>query len=286
MSATEDLLPGAAGLIDVGDAQLWVEERGTGERVVLSCASHVGRYPAILAGPPCDCHVYSIQARGYGRSTHMSGPPAIGWLDQWARDVLAVADHLGVDRFIYTGASHGAGIGWHLARASPERLRALVSVVGTPHDRAGDTSSSASRRRIVAGRRDRATVEEQFRIIAGAPASAEQAKIRERTIAEVVERTLNLSEEEAVINQGMPFPEARTNQELAEILAAIRVPVLILAGMRDGVVSPQSTLRAAASVPGAKAVLFEDEGHFVSRERPERLVPDVKLFLDQLEGQA
>jgi pimeloyl-ACP methyl ester carboxylesterase len=80
----------------------------------------------------------------------------------------------------------------------------------------------------------------------------------------------------------MPFPEAASNEELARILAGITVPVLSLAGMRDGVISPQSALRAAAAVPHSKTVLFEDEGHFVADERPHRLVREVKVFLDEL----
>jgi pimeloyl-ACP methyl ester carboxylesterase len=75
---------------------------------------------------------------------------------------------------------------------------------------------------------------------------------------------------------------ARTDEELAEVLRGIRVPVLILAAMRDGVISPESALRAARSVPGATAVLFEDEGHFIGTESPERLVREVRVFVDEL----
>ncbi|WP_326952356.1 alpha/beta fold hydrolase [Amycolatopsis sp. NBC_01286] len=95
-----------------------------------------------------------------------------------------------------------------------------------------------------------AVIERQFRILGGATDTPERAAIREETIA--------------------------------AILRTVDVPVLILAGMRDGVISPESTLRAARSVPWAKAVLFEDEGHFVTRERPERLATEVAAFLEEL----
>lgn len=268
--------------VDVDSARLWVEESGSGEDWVLSCASGFDRYPAILADPPLGCHVLTIQARGFGRSTHLSEPPAEGWLDRWGADVLAVADRWGIDRFVYTGVSHGGGIGWHLARRHPERLRALMSVVGTPHDRDGDTSSSAGRRAIVAHRRDPDVVAAQFRILGGRTDSAEQARARERIVAELVEGVLEQSEEESAINQGMPFPEALTNEALAAILQTIRVPVLILAGMRDGVISPQSALRAVTAVPHAKAVMYEEEGHFIAREHPERLVREIGVFLGEL----
>ncbi|MBP0459245.1 alpha/beta fold hydrolase [Streptomyces montanisoli] len=265
-------------------ADVWYEQHGSGGDVVISSASGFGPYPRVLAEPPYRCTVVTVQARGFGRSTHLARPPAAGWLDQWGDDVLAVADHLGIDSFVYTGVSHGAGIGWHLARHHPERLRALVSVVGAPHDRTGDTSSSAGRRRIVEGRRDPAVVEEQFRVLGGPTEGKERLALREETVRALVARNLTYSEEEATVNQGMPFPEARTNEEVARILETIDVPVLSLAGMRDGVISPDAALRAATRVPGCKSVLFQDEGHFVAQERPARLAREVRLFLDELAG--
>ncbi|WP_225848661.1 alpha/beta fold hydrolase [Streptomyces sp. HPF1205] len=263
-------------------ADVWFEQHGTGGDVVISSASGFGPYPAILAEDPYRCTVVTVQARGFGRSTHLTRPPAAGWLDQWGDDVLSVADHLGIDTFVYTGVSHGAGIGWHLAHRRPERLRALISVVGTPHDRSGDTSSSAGRRRIVEGRRDPAVVREQLGIIGGRTEGEERLRTREQTLRRLVSHHLAYTEEEALVNQGMPFPQATSNEELAEILSTIEVPVLSLAGLRDGVISPRSALRAATAVPHSKTVLFEDEGHFMAEERPRRLAREVRVFLDEL----
>lgn len=99
---------------------------------------------------------------------------------------------------------------------------------------------------------------------------------------ERVRRIMEQPADEAAINQGKPFPESKTDEQLAETLRTIRVPVLVLAAMRDGVVSPQSALRAATNVRGAKAVRFEDEGHFISSESPHRLIREVQLFVDEL----
>lgn len=269
-------------ILALGGAEVWFESHGTGGDVVISSASGFGPYPAILAEDPYGCTVITVQARGFGRSTHLATPPAAGWLDQWGADVLAVADHLGIETFVYTGVSHGGGIGWHLARNQPERLRALISVVGTPHDRSGDTSSSAGRRRVVEGRRDPAVLREQLAVIGGRTEGEERLRTREETLSRLVEHHLGYSEEEALVNQGMPFPEAADNEELAKILAGIELPVLSLAGLRDGVISPQSALRAATAVRHSKTVLFEDEGHFMAEERPRRLAREVKVFLEEL----
>ncbi|MEO6533846.1 MAG: alpha/beta hydrolase [Pseudolysinimonas sp.] len=274
-------------LMDVGNGELYFEEFGSGDEVVLSSAMGFasGAYPEILAAPPTAYHVYTIQARGFGQSTHPSTPPE-SWLEQWADDVCAFADRLGIDRFLYTGISHGGGIGWHIARRHPERLKALISVVGTPHDREGGTTSSAGRRKFIEQRRDPVVVKEILEHMAGWTDDPQIQESRQRRFAAAAEEAARRPDDEAEINQGKPFPEAQTDEELAEVYRGIRVPVLILAAMRDGVISPASSLRAAVNVRGAKAVLFEDGGHMIGEESPERLAREVRVFVDELNGVA
>ena len=275
-------------LMDIDDGELWFQEFGSGDEVVLSSAMGftARAYPQLLADPPTSYHVYTIQARGFGRSTHPAEPPASGWLDQWADDVCAFADRIGVDRFIYTGISHGGGIGWHIARRHPERLKALISVVGTPHDREGGTESSAGRRKFIEQRRDPAVVTSILEHMAGWSDDPERLESRRVRFAHAAEEAALRPDDEAEINQGKPYPEATTDEALAEVYQGLHLPVLILAAMRDGVISPQSALRAAVNVRGAKAVLFEDEGHMIGDESPERLAREVRVFVDELNGVA
>jgi pimeloyl-ACP methyl ester carboxylesterase len=275
-------------LMDIGNGELWYEEFGSGDEIVLSSAMGFapGAYPEILASAPTSYHVYTIQARGFGRSTHPAAVPQIGWLDQWADDVCAFADRIGADRFIYTGISHGGGIGWHIARRHPERLKALVSVVGTPHDREGGTESSAGRRRFIEQRRDPAVVTSILEHMAGPTDDPDRLASRRERFAAAAQEAARRPDDEAQINQGKPYPDAKTDEELAEVYRGIRVPVLILAAMRDGVISPEAALRAAVNVRGAKAVLFEDEGHMMGEESPERLAREVRVFVDELNGVA
>lgn len=274
--------------ITLDDVDLYYEEYGSGDEVVLASANGFSgwAYPELLADEPSNYRVITIQTRGFGKSSHLSEAPAIGWLAQWADDVCAVADALGIDTFIYTGASHGGGIGWYIAQRNPDRLKAFVSVVGTPHDRAGGTDSSEGRRRMIEGRHDPKIVREQIEILGGFSDDPVRLAEREISYANRVTEHMNRGEDVAWINQGKPFPEAQTDEELEAILSAIRVPVLILASMRDGVISPESSLRGVKFVRGAKAVFFEDEGHFISSESPERLAREVKLYIDELNGTA
>lgn len=268
------------------DVSLWIDEYpGQGAPILSSAASfEPGGYPEILAAPPLARPVYQIHAQGWGRSTHPADAPAAGWLDAWADDVCRVADHLGIERFVYTGVSHGAGIGWHLAHRHPERLVALISVVGAPHDRSGGTASSVGRAKVIAGRKDPAVVRAQFEILAGWTDDPTRLAGREHMYRRMVERFAAQSDDEARINQGKPFPQASTDEQLAEIYRSIRIPTLILGALRDGVISAEATLRAALNVRGAKTVLWEDEGHMMAGESPARLAREVALFLGELDG--
>lgn len=270
--------------ISVNGVELHYEEYGTGDEIIISSAMEFAgdAYPELLAREPTSYRVLTVQARGFGRSSRSTAVPEQGWLGQWADDVCGFADALKIDRFIYTGISHGGGIGWYIAQRHPERLKALISVAGTPHERFGSTDTSESRRKVIEGRRNPVIVREQMELIAGPTDDPERIPLREALLNQAVEAHLNRDEDEARINQGMPFPEAKTNQQLEEVLRTITVPVLILGGMRDGVISPESSLRAGRCVKKSKTVLFEDEGHFIGRESPERLIREVKIYVDEL----
>lgn len=72
--------------------------------------------------------VLRYDARGHGRSESTPNPDAYGW-DQLALDQLALADAVGLDRYVAGGASMGAATALHAAVAAPDRIRALVLVI-------------------------------------------------------------------------------------------------------------------------------------------------------------
>lgn len=72
-----------------------------------------------------------MDARGAGDSAH----PADGYsITQYADDVIAMADHLGVGTFTYIGHSMGGVIGYELGLRYPQRLERLVLVAPAPAD--------------------------------------------------------------------------------------------------------------------------------------------------------
>jgi pimeloyl-ACP methyl ester carboxylesterase len=76
--------------------------------------------------------VAALDLRGRGHS-EVTPPGTYGWANH-ARDVIGVADALGVDDFVVLGQSMGAFVAMEVARQAPGRLRAavLIDACGQP----------------------------------------------------------------------------------------------------------------------------------------------------------
>jgi pimeloyl-ACP methyl ester carboxylesterase len=273
--------------VDIGGGiELAYEEHGSGDEIVIT--GQMGfpsppSYPTVLAAPPLGAHVYAVTLRGFGDSSREAEDLGLGWLDVWADDIDAFARTLGIDSYIYTGASHGSGVGWYLCDKHPARLKGFVGVVGGPHDREDDVSSSVTRREVNDAWPDPAKLREVGeRLLFGPLLHPERAATRARRLDEFVEEYLKMDPAEARINQGKPFPDATTDAELAARLREIRVPTLLLSAMQDIIISPEASLRAVVNVPYAKAVFWQDEGHMIFEEAPERLAREVATWVKEL----
>ncbi len=102
-----------------------------------------------LLGPTVaglDRTLAAIDLRGRGRSA-AGKRGSHGWAAH-ARDVLAVADALGAERFDFIGHSMGAFVGLSLMKQAPHRVRSLVLIdaVGVPDLRAMPPILGAARR--------------------------------------------------------------------------------------------------------------------------------------------
>ncbi|MGZ8331664.1 MAG: alpha/beta hydrolase [Allosphingosinicella sp.] len=70
-------------------------------------------------------------------------------------------------------------------------------------------------------------------------------------------------------------------------LAAVETPVLLIGAERDRLVSPAAIRRAAAQLPRAELILYDDSAHEIVRERDEvrlRALAAIDAFLDRHAG--
>ena len=119
--------------IAVNGADLYVEERGNGEPLLLLHGmigtSGDWRHVFDLDELARRFRVVTPDARGHGRSTNPGGEFAIA---RCGRDVLAILDALGIDQTRAIGVSLGAKTLLHIATKAPNRVAAMILVSATP----------------------------------------------------------------------------------------------------------------------------------------------------------
>ncbi|MCR5502155.1 MAG: alpha/beta hydrolase [Lachnospiraceae bacterium] len=251
--------------------RLYYEEYGTGDRVILS--SQVGFYPHGMQQALADkgYHVYCLTLRGFAPSDYITEDYGDSWYDVFADDVIFLADSLGLSRFIYMGASHGAGIGWHLMIRHSDRINAFIAVVPGPHSLAEGAMSY--RQMMMQG------------IIASPPpfdppidndpAREKRREAREKWLHELPEA----DPREKKIDYGRPLMKCGGEEKLRELLSGITTPTLILGGAEDPISTPELMMRTAKCLPHCKLVMYSNCGHNIDTDLVEELTEEADRFL-------
>ncbi len=118
--------------MDINGCQIYFEARGAGAPLLLL---HGGMgigadWRHVFPSDPSGYRVVVPDLRGHGRSTNPAGTFTFR---QCALDMLALVDHLDLDRVNAIGLSMGAKTLLHMATLRPECLRAMVLVSATPY---------------------------------------------------------------------------------------------------------------------------------------------------------
>ena len=114
-------------VLEIGGASLVYQTAGVGGPVPFIFQHGMGgdaNQPLGYVGETPPTTVIALNGRGHGPSSDID--PAAATFDVFADDVIALADHLGLDRFVVGGISLGAGTALNLAVRYPERVTALV----------------------------------------------------------------------------------------------------------------------------------------------------------------
>ena len=253
--------------------RLHYDEYGTGSRYVLS--AQAGFYPRGMQQALAEkgYHVFCLTLRGFAPSSYVTEDYGDNWYNVFADDVICLADAAGIGSFCYLGASHGAGVGWHLALRYPERVQAFVAVVPGPHSLAEGAMSY--RQMLLQG------------IISAPPPfdpPIDSDPGREARRAEREEWLKNLPEadpRERQIDYGRPLMRCGTEEKLRETLSTIRTPTLILGGTDDPISTPELMTRTAKCLPHCKLVMYSNGGHNIDTDLTEELTEEADRFLRQ-----
>jgi pimeloyl-ACP methyl ester carboxylesterase len=239
-----------SGYAPVNDIQMYYAVYGAGEPLILL---HGGLGHSDVWGyqiPALAQHfkVIAADSRGHGRSTRSAQPYSYALM---ASDVVALMDHLKIEKASILGWSDGGIIGIDIAINHPERLNKLFAF--------GANTNVAGLRPDI----DKSPVFNKYIEVAG-----EDYKRLSKTPTEYDAFVKQISEMWAT------QPDYKPEQ-----LAKISVPVAIADGEHDEAIRQEHDVEMANAIPGAKLVILPGVSHFAFLQKPDEFNKAVLDFL-------
>ena len=208
----------------------------------------------------------AIDQRGHGAAD----TPKTGYaLTQFADDVVAFMDAMGLSSAVLLGSSSGGYVAQQVAVANPSRVAGLV-LVGSPRTLQG-RPSFADEVEQLSDPVDAAWVRQSltwFPRFHRVPESYIEDRVQDgaRMPARVWRETFS-----GLCNATPPTDTG-----------TISCPTLVIWGDRDELLTREQEEVLAGAIPRSRLVVYEKTGHLVLWEQPERLARDVTSFVDIL----
>ena len=276
-------------LIDIGDTELYVVERGAGHPVIV-----------LHGGPGLDHHLFGdyldgltdefklilVDQRANGRSGR---PPEDTWtLKQHAMDVGLLASALGLERYSVLGHSYGAFVALQHAVDFPERPTHTVVSSGVPgsrflmsyvDDQLEHFEPEELRQQVTESwaREQHAQTPDEVASLLSDQMPFHFADPYDPRIAEYSERTEGMIYSPEILRKSSN--EDYGGIEVEDRLKVIAHPVLILTGRHDRTCSIEAAEFMAVNIPGAELVVFEESAHMTFVEENEKYTSSVRDFL-------
>ena len=211
------------------------------------------------------CRVVRYEACGHGVSDLPRGPVSIERLGQ---DLVALLDHLDIERAVVCGCSLGGVIALWLAVNRPERLTGVVlantgAKVGT--DESWNARIAAVRAGGTAAVRDR--VVRRF--------LTPEFRARDPETTAMIAEMLDATNAEGYI----AACEALRASDLRSDASRVRVPVLIVGSERDQSTPPELSRNLHASIEGSELVMIAEAAHLSNVEQPDQFNRVLRRFV-------
>jgi pimeloyl-ACP methyl ester carboxylesterase len=244
--------PKLTGTFASDDARLWFASFGEGDPVVLlhgglGNSDHYGDLVKALAAKR---RVIVLDSRGHGRSTRSAHGISYA---KMADDVIALLDHLSIERAAVVGWSDGGATALDLAIRHPDRLTRLV-VLGTNYALDG----------VKPGGPQGHTFPEYF-----ARCRREYAKLA----PDPKQLGPFLPELRAMWTSQPTYTDAQIKK--------IQTPVLVAIGEHDEAIRLDHVQKLAKLLPRGKLVVLRGVSHFAMWQDPAAFTAQLTAFLDE-----
>jgi pimeloyl-ACP methyl ester carboxylesterase len=280
-SATTDLVPSGVTpttIIGGGGLHLTVYDGGNsgGAPIVLIhgfTANYLSWEPQLSGSLAGDFHLVAYDLRGHGASDKPLDPAKYMDGTLWADDLNAVIQSKHLDRPVLVGWSYGGYIiGDYIRRYGDGGIGGLVFLGAVTKNGTAEAAGYLT--------------DEVLALFSDVLSADVQKSIdATRAFTRLLANPLHGALWERSFGSAMMVPPivraAMFNRVLDndDVLRSIRVPTLVVHGGADRIVRVSSAMHIAATVPGAKLVVYDGVGHAVQLDAPQRLERDLADFV-------
>jgi 3-oxoadipate enol-lactonase len=229
-----------------------------------SLATNLSIWDHQVAAFGAEYRILRYDQRGHGAS---GVPEGAVTFDRLARDVLALLDHVGIDRCNYIGLSMGVPTGLGLWAAAPERISRMVLADGQA--RTAPSGAATWQERI------------DFARANGMAAFADTVVPRwfsPETVAAGRAEPVREGIAATPLAGFCVMAGALQSFDFSPILETITVPTLLMVGANDGP-APKIIEAMHQAIPDSQFVIIPDAGHIPNWEQPDLFNHAVQAFL-------
>ncbi|HEX5207999.1 MAG TPA: alpha/beta hydrolase [Steroidobacteraceae bacterium] len=214
-------------------------------------------------------HIIAPDLRGYGASD-IDG--AMTTLDIFARDQLALLDHLGIAQAVVAGLSMGGQIAMEICRSAPERVTGVVLAATFPQ---AETELGKQQRRATAER----LVTEGMTAYAAEMLPKMLAARAIQTHPDVAEHVLRMMQSAPPAGAAAALRGRAERPDYARTLEQLDRPSLIVIGEEDAFTAREDADRMHLLLKGSRLLRLPGVGHMPNLEQPQAFNTALADFL-------
>lgn len=247
-------------------------DQGQGLPVVLVHAFPLSR---VMWAPQVEAlssqyRVIAVDLRGHGES---DAPLWRYTMDQFADDLHALLDHLGIQAAVMAGLSMGGYILFAFHRRYASRVKALVLADTRAQ---ADTEDGRAKRMAMAQtayNEGPAAVARQMMPIFFSPGALSSRP----DLIQLAERIITANQVSGIAGDLMGMADRPDSRPFLKDIAC---PTLVIVGEQDQGTPPTDARAIADGIPGARLVVIPNAGHLSNLEQPEAFNRAVRSFLE------